>query len=184
MPASNLRELFIEELKDVCDAERRLTKALPKMAKAANSEDLVTAFEEHLEQTEKHLTRVETVLSSLEASAAKKTCKAMVGLLAEGEEMMKEEAPPEVKDVMLIAAAQKVEHYEIATYRSLCTWALELGEDKALKLLEVNLKEESAADERLTKLALPLVAESNALETDDETEVPTTRRAVAKTHRS
>ena len=180
MSANSLRELFIEELKDVVDAERRLTKALPKMAKTATSEELVTAFEEHLKQTEEHVTRVETVLSSLQATAARKTCKAMVGLLAEGDEMMKEEAPSEIKDVMLIAAAQKVEHYEIATYRSLCTWARELGEDKAVKLLEINLKEESAADERLTKLALPLTAESNGFDSDDESEAPTARGAASK----
>ena len=161
MSAKNLRELFIEELKDVCDAERRLVTA-------AHAPKLVTAFEGHLKQTEGHLSRVEGILESLGASATRKTCKAMVGLLEEGDELMKEDAPPEIKDIMLIAAAQKVEHYEMATYRTLRTWGQELGEEKLVKLLEINLNEESAADERLSKLALPLVVEANDLEGDEK----------------
>ncbi len=176
MAVKNLRELFIDELKDVCDAETRLTKALPKLAKAASSKQLVKAFQDHLKQTEGHLKRVENILESLEGSAAKKTCKAMVGLLAEGAELMNEGAPPELKDLMLIAAAQKVEHYEIATYGTLCAWARELGEDKAVKQLEAILGEESAADALLTQIALPLTASCNEMDEEEDEEVMTTGR--------
>ncbi len=176
MAVKNLRELFIDELKDVCDAETRLTKALPKLAKAASSKQLVKAFQDHLKQTEGHLKRVENILESLEGSAAKKTCKAMVGLLAEGAELMNEGAPPELKDLMLIAAAQKVEHYEIATYGTLCAWGRELGEDKAVKQLEAILGEESAADALLTQIALPLTASCNEMDEEEDEEVMTTGR--------
>jgi len=167
--ADSLRDLFHEELKDIYDAEQRLTKALPKMAKSADSEELVSAFEEHLSETEEHVRRLEEVFDSIEESPAKKTCKAMVGLLEEGQELMNEDTDsPALKDAMLIAAAQKVEHYEIATYGCLRTWAELLGEDEAVRLLQITLDEEGATDKKLTEIAQSLNVE--VAEGDEEEE--------------
>src|SRR4029079_17883643 len=116
MSANNLRELLIEELKDIYDAEQRITKALPKMAKAADSEELKEAFQEHLAQTQEHVKRLEQVVEQLDETAKKKQCKAMTGLLEEGDEIMEEDFAPDVRDAALITAAQKVEHYEMAAY--------------------------------------------------------------------
>jgi len=169
--ADSLRELFHEELKDIYDAEQRITKALPKMAKVADSEELVSAFEEHLSETEEHIRRLEEVFDSIEESPAKKTCKAMVGLLEEGQELMDEDTDsPALKDAALIAAAQKVEHYEIATYGCLRTWAELLGEDEAVRLLQITLDEEGATDKKLTEIAQSLNVE--AIEQSDEEEEP------------
>ena len=156
MAIRSLRDLFIDELKDVADAERRLTKALPKMSKTAQSAALARAFDDHLEQTVEHLHRVEEILDSLDAGPGRKTCKAMVGLLAEGDELAHEKAPDSLKDIMLIAAAQKVEHYEMATYGCLRTWAELLGEQEASRLLQATLDEEGETDHRLTEIAQTL----------------------------
>jgi ferritin-like metal-binding protein YciE len=146
---SDLRETFIEELKDLYDAEKQLVKALPKMAKAAEHEELKAAFEEHLEQTQTHVERLEKVFEAFEETAKGKKCKAMQGLVEEGEDVIKEEQG----DAALICAAQKVEHYEIASYGSLRTWAEMLGEDEAVDLLQETLDEEKETDERLTEIA-------------------------------
>jgi len=168
MASKTLRDLFISELKDTYDAEHRLTKALPKLIKAASSEALVSAFEAHLEQTEEHIERLDRVFKMFDVTPARKTCKAMLGLLAEGEELMQEHGVEGMRDAALIAAAQKVEHYEMATYGCLRTWAQVMGEKKAQDLLQQTLDEEGATDEGLTTIALMLNAE--ALEEGDEEE--------------
>lgn len=182
MSAKTLRDLFIDELKDCYDAEHRITKALPKMIKAASSEDLVAGFEEHLEQTEEHIVRLEKVFKMFNVTPARKTCKAMLGLLAEGEELMEEDGVAGMRDAALIAAAQKVEHYEMATYGCLRTWAQVMGEDKARELLQQTLNEEGETDHTLTELALGLNQE--ALGGEDEEEgafVPSIRNSGGST---
>lgn len=144
-----LRETFITELKDLYDAERQLIKALPKMAKAAGSEELRAAFESHLEETQQHVQRLEQVFQQFEEKASPKKCKAMQGLIEEGEELIEEGEG----DAALICAAQKVEHYEIASYGSLAAWAKLLDETEASDILEETLEEEKKADEKLTEIA-------------------------------
>lgn len=153
MAMENLQKLFVDELRDVLSAEKQLVKALPKMAKAASSEKLSRGFEKHLKETEGHVTRLEQVFESIDETARAKTCKAMQGLVEEGAEIIEEDAEPDVKDAALIAAAQKVEHYEIATYGTLVTWAELLGHKKASKLLGQTLDEEKTTDQKLTELA-------------------------------
>lgn len=167
MATAALRDLFIEELRDIYDAEHRLTQALPKLAKAAHSHELISAFEDHLKQTREQVNRLEQVLDALEEPLARKTCKAMVGLIAEGEEMMKFDGSPGIRDAALIAAAQKVEHYEMATYGSLRTWAHLLDEDEAERLLQETLDEEGETDKRLTQIAETLPLESAREDEDD-----------------
>lgn len=157
MPAETLEELLIETLRDTYNAEKQLVKALPKMAKAANSEELRAAFEEHLEVTRGQVTRLEQVFQELGVPVRGKHCVAMEGLIEEGKELMEEDHDPEVMDAGLIAAAQKVEHYEIAAYGTVRTWAGMLGYSKAAKLLEQSLNEESETDERLSQLATSTV---------------------------
>ena len=146
---SKLRETFLDQLADIYNAENQLTKALPKMAKAAEHEDLKSAFESHLKETEGHIERLEKVFKSLGEKVKSKTCKAMEGLIKEGKEVIDEDEG----DAALICAAQKVEHYEIAGYGSLVTWATLLGEKEATSLLKKTLDEEKAADETLTSVA-------------------------------
>jgi ferritin-like metal-binding protein YciE len=150
---NDLHELFLEELADIYNAEQQITKALPKMAKAAESEELRQAFEEHLHQTEEQISRLDQVFESLGESMKRKTCKGMQGLLEEGNEVMQEQKGSAAIDAALIAAAQKVEHYEIATYGTLCAWAEQMGHDDALDLLKQSIDEEETTDERLTELA-------------------------------
>jgi ferritin-like metal-binding protein YciE len=164
----NLNELFLEELADIYDAERQLVKALPKIAAAATSEELKNALEKHLEQTEVHVRRVEQVFEIFGGKAKPKKCRAMEGLLAEGEEILKEDMEPAVKDAAIIAAAQKVEHYEIASYGTLRTWAELLQKDEAVSLLDDTATEESEADDTLSGLAESINVEANEGETDDE----------------
>ncbi len=142
MELNNLQKLFIDHLKDLKDAETQLTKALPKMAKAASSSQLQRAFEEHLEQTKTHLQRVEQILNEVNGSSRGKKCKGMEGLIEEAAELMKEKADPEVMDAGLIAAAQKAEHYEIASYGTVRTYAQLLGHDRAAQILQETLDEE------------------------------------------
>ncbi len=166
MALENLQDLFLEQLKDIYDAEQRITKALPKMAREATAEELSSAFEEHLSQTEEHVARLERVFRMVGESPSKHTCKAMVGLLEEGEEIMKEDAPESVMDAGLIAAAQKVEHYEMATYGCLRDWAQLLGLTEAANVLQETLDEEGETDKALTEIAQSLNVE--ALEGEDE----------------
>ena len=153
MEMKTLQDLFVDVLKDTYDAENQITKALPKIAKAAHNPDLKAGFEMHLTQTENHIKRLEQVFDAVGHKAARKTCKGMKGLLEEGSELMKEDATPEVRDAGLIAAAQKVEHYEISAYGTLIAYANQLGKDNVVSLLQQTLQEEKDTDEKLTDLA-------------------------------
>lgn len=156
-----LRELYVDELKDLYSAETQITKALPKMVKAASSEQLKSAFQAHLEETKEHVNRLEQIFSEMDESPKGKTCEGMKGLLKEGDELMHEDADPEVMDAGLISAAQRVEHYEMAGYGTVRTYAELLGEEDAVQLLEATLKEEKAADSKLTKVANKINVEAN-----------------------
>ena len=153
MALDTLADAFYDELRDILSAERQLSKALPKMAKKAGSEKLAAAFREHAEQTEKQIERLEAAFEDIGKPARAKTCEAMKGLIAEADSLMKEKADADVLDALLIAAAQKVEHYEIATYGTLCTWAELLGYKKALALLKQTMSEEENTDKKLTQLS-------------------------------
>jgi ferritin-like metal-binding protein YciE len=148
-----LKDLFLGELADMYDAERRIVKALPKMAKAATCPDLKAAIQSHLKETEGHVTKLEQVFQSFDEKAKGKTCEATVGLLAEGDEIAAEFKGSPAINAALISAAQKVEHYEMASYGCLHEWAALLGNKQAARLLEEILNEEKAANEKLTELA-------------------------------
>jgi ferritin-like metal-binding protein YciE len=153
MQLESLEDLLVSELKDLYSAENQLLKALPKMAKAANSKALQKGFEKHLKQTEGHVSRLEKVFKELGAQPGGKKCKAMEGLIKEGDDVIAEEAAPDVKDAALIAAAQRVEHYEMAGYGCVRTYAKLLDHKKAATLLQQTLNEEGDTDKALTKLA-------------------------------
>jgi ferritin-like metal-binding protein YciE len=157
MKLDTLKTLYIDELRDIYNAENQLLKALPKMAKAASSEELKDAFEKHLEQTKGHVERLEEVFQDIGETPKGKTCKAMKGLIEEGSEILKEEGEESVIDAAIIVAAQKVEHYEIAGYGSVRTFAQLLGKDRSAKLLQATLDEESEANELLNNLAEDIV---------------------------
>jgi len=146
-------DLMVEQLQDLYDAEQRLVKALPKMAAAAHNNSLKAAFQDHLRQTEGHVSRLEQVFKALGKQAQAKTCVAMKGLVEEGEEAISAKGDPNVKDAALIAAAQRVEHYEIAGYGTARTFAQRLGRTDAARLLQQTLDEEAATDKKLTTLA-------------------------------
>lgn len=158
MALETLAGLFYDELRDVLSAERQLVKALPKLAKKASSEKLAKAIEEHLAETEQQVARVEQAFEETGKAVRAKECAAMKGLIEETNSMLKEKAEPEVMDAAIIACAQKVEHYEIASYGTLCTWAQQLGYHNAHELLSHTMAEERHADELLTELS----AEINA----------------------
>lgn len=153
MKLETLKDLYYHELKDLYSAEKQLIKALPKMAKAATSDELAAGFKKHLEETKVHAERLEEILSKHKQSTRGPKCKGMEGVIAEGAEMIEEEADEEVRDAGLIAAAQRVEHYEIAGYGTARTYAELLGDKDGAKLLQTTLDEESATDEKLTELA-------------------------------
>lgn len=155
MKLKDMNALFVHELKDLLHAEKQLTKALPKMAKAAESKQLRSAFEEHLQQTQGHVERLETILKDLGESTRAIKCEGMEGLLKEGDEILKQDGKTDqgVLDAALIAAAQRVEHYEIAGYGAARTFARMLGHSKAAELLQTTLDEEGAADKKLTQIA-------------------------------
>ncbi len=164
----SLEELLHEELKDIYDAEKQLTKALPKMVKKASAGELQNAFEEHLRLTEQHVDRLEQVFDQLDLPARGKKCEGMKHLIAEGEEMIKEAEDDATRDALIIAAAQKVEHYEIASYGTMRTWANLLGKRDVAALLEDTLEEEKEADQRLTGIAESFVNEAAAQGGEDE----------------
>ena len=170
MSIENLKDMFFHELKDIYDAEKRILKALPKMAKKAESEELQAAFEEHKSVTEKQVERLERIFEGLDKPARGKKCLGMEGLLKEGEELIKEEDSSPALDAGLIAAAQKVEHYEIASYGTLVNWAKLLGLDEAAELLEETLAEEKQTDDTLTSIASEInhSADDEEGEEDDE----------------
>ena len=148
-----LQELFLDELADIYSAEQQITKALPKMAQAAESDELREAFEMHLDETENQLERLEQVAETMDETIKRKTCKGMKGLLEDGQEMMREKKNSPALDAALIASAQKVEHYEIAAYGTLCAYAKQLDRQDALDLLQETLEEEKVTDEKLTGIA-------------------------------
>jgi ferritin-like metal-binding protein YciE len=148
-----LQDLYVHELKDIYSAEKQITKALPKLIKKASSPELKKSFEQHLKQTEGQINRLEEIFERLDESSSGQKCAGMEGLLKEGEELLKEDANPQVMDAGIIVNAQKVEHYEIAAYGSLCTFAEQLGFEDDLELLKQTIEEEESTDEKLTELA-------------------------------
>jgi ferritin-like metal-binding protein YciE len=165
MSVKTMQDLFVNELRDIYHAEKQLVKALPKMAKAANSNELKQAIESHLEETRGQVERLEQVFESLDVAKRAKPCEAMEGLVSEGKEIIEEVDDPEVRDAGLIVAAQKVEHYEIASYGSLIAMAKQLGYGDAGTLLAQTLAEEKAADQKLSKLALSGINKKAGTET-------------------
>lgn len=151
---SDLHKLFIDQLQDMYDAEKRIVEALPKKVEAAQSDELRKGLEDHLQETQQHVIRLEQVFDSLGEKAKRNACEATKGLIEEAEELLSEFKSTDACDAAIICAAQKIEHYEIATYGTLCTWAKQMGHDKALKLLQQTLNEEKAADDKLTEAAL------------------------------
>jgi ferritin-like metal-binding protein YciE len=150
---NSLNDLFVNQIEDLYDAENRLTNALPKMAEAAHSTQLKRAFESHLTETQGHVARLEQIFREISVDPKRETCQAMKGLIAEGEEMIKATGDSDVKDAALIAAAQRVEHYEMSGYGSARAFARRLGLTQAASLLQQTLEEEKAADEKLNTIA-------------------------------
>jgi ferritin-like metal-binding protein YciE len=164
---NNPRDLLVEELKDLYSAENQLIKALPKMAKAATTPQLKEAFETHLEETKVHAERLEQIMQDLDESPKGKKCLAMEGLVAEGKEVMEEDATPGILDLALIGAAQKVEHYEIAGYGTARTLAELAGESKVAKILQQTLDEEGNTDKLLTGIAAEVSLEPMSVESEE-----------------
>jgi ferritin-like metal-binding protein YciE len=152
MNVDSIEKLFVEELRDLYSAETQITKALPKLVKAATSNDLRSAFEHHLKETEGHVQRLEQVFQILDMSPKGKTCDGMKGVLSEGAEALRETEEGDVRDVALISAAQRVEHYEMAGYGSVRSYAERLGQARIAQLLQATLDEEKAADKKLTEI--------------------------------
>jgi len=157
MKLDSMSDLYVSELRDMYNGEKQLIKALPKMAKAASTEELRMAIEEHLQQTQNHVSRLETIFRSLDEKPGGETCEAMQGLVTEGEEVLKADGEDAVRDAGLIMAAQKVEHYEMATYGSLREFAHLLNREDDADLLQQTLDEEKAADKRLNEIAEQVV---------------------------
>jgi ferritin-like metal-binding protein YciE len=176
-----LRDLYIDELRDIYSAETQLVKALPKMAKAATSDVLRSGFEEHLEQTRGHVSRLEQIFEDLDEKPSGKKCAGMEGLVKEGGEMIKNEFEEDVKDAGLIGAAQRVEHYEIAAYGTVRAFAELLGDRNAVDLLSQTLEEEKETDKKLTQLAGEINVEASQNEGASEDE-PSGRRKTKAAH--
>ncbi len=188
MSLATLHDLMVHELKDLYSAERQLVQALPRMSKNANSDQLRTALENHLAETEEQVTRLEQILESFGESPRGQKCAGMQGLIEEGKSLLKEDADPDVMDAGIIVAAQKVEHYEIAGYGAVCEYARMMGHTEAVQLLERTLEEEKKADQRLNEIAeggINALAERDGRETmgdgDDDT---ATRRRATKSGRT
>ena len=180
---NTLADLFQDELRDVYDAEKRILKALPKMAKAASDEQLRDAFTQHLEETRGQVERLEQVFASLDQKPKGKRCMGMEGIIAEGAELMEEDGEESVLDAGLIASAQRVEHYEITAYGTLMAWAKQLGYQEALELLGENEREEKEADEKLTEIAEGIINQQASAASGDEEEEedrPARGRATAR----
>jgi ferritin-like metal-binding protein YciE len=168
---NGLATLLTEELKDLYSAEKQILKALPKIVRATTTDTLRAALEDHLEETEGHVERLEEIFEYLDMKPGRKKCKGMEGLLKEGDEHFTEQEEGALRDAAIIAAAQRVEHYEIAAYGTALAYARELGIDEAANLLEATLEEERGADERLTEIAESEVNEEAAAEDEEEEEV-------------
>jgi ferritin-like metal-binding protein YciE len=162
MSVESIEELFLDELKDLYSAEKQITKALPKMVKAASTQDLSAAFDSHLQETKGHVERLEQIFQKLEKKGTGKTCEGMKGVLEEGSEVIQEIEKGPIRDAGLIAAAQRVEHYEIAGYGSVRSFAQLLGKQDIVELLQETLDEEKAADEKLTKISQSVNQEAQA----------------------
>ena len=176
MKMKSLHDLFVDELKDLYNAENQLLKALPKMAKAATAPELSEAFTNHLAETEKQVEQLESVFEQLGMKPVGKTCKAMKGLIEEGKEVIEDDMEDDVRDAALIAAAQRVEHYEMAGYGCVRTYATLLGYEDAAELLQETLDEEGTADKTLTQLSEEINVEA---ENDEEEEEQTGKTATA-----
>jgi ferritin-like metal-binding protein YciE len=188
MKTNALKEVYVDELRDLYNCEQQLIKAIPKMAKAANSKELRGGFEEHLEQTKEHASRLEQILQTLGEPVKGKKCKGMEGIVAEGGEVMSEDYKGAVMDAAIITAAQRVEHYEIAAYGSVHAFATLLGENEAANLLEKTLDEEKETDQKLTDLSQQintqaLEGEGSVEETDTDESKPKQRAARAGSSR-
>jgi ferritin-like metal-binding protein YciE len=192
--SGTLHDAFVDELRDTYDAEKQLIKALPKLAKAATSPELRAAFEAHLEETRGQVERLEGVFASLDEKVKGKHCDGIAGIIEEGKSIMEEEFDDATMDACLIAAGQRAEHYEMAAYGTLVAWAKIMGPDEAAELLEQNLEEEKAADEKLSSLAEDGINQEAAdsaheagEEEEEKDEAPAKRaqpRAVASTKRA
>lgn len=180
MNKNNLKTLYVDELRDLYSSEQQLIKAIPKMAKAANSEELRKGFEEHLEQTRGHATRLEQILSGLGEPVKGKKCKGMAGIVAEGGEMMAEDFEGALMDAALISAAQRVEHYEIAAYGAVHAYAELMGESEAASLLQRTLDEEKETDQKLTELSEEINSEAFGGGAETEAEETKPRQKTAK----
>jgi len=175
MDQDTLQELFVEQIRDIYDAEKQIVKALPKLAKAADSEELAGALRNHLEQTQNHVSRLEQIFEIAGVPAKGKSCKGMKGLLEEGNEAVQEQDEGELRDLAIIAGCQRVEHYEISAYGTARTLAEQLQMEDAVNLLQQTEGEEKAADEKLTQVATSLYEEAG------EPEEATTRDGRART---
>jgi ferritin-like metal-binding protein YciE len=175
MAENGLRELYLDELKDLYNAENQLIKALPKLAKASTSDELREGFEEHLEQTKGHVERLEQIFEAMDESPKGKKCAGMEGLVKEGSEVMDEDFEGAVMDAALIGAAQRVEHYEIAAYGTVIAFANQLGESEHASLLKETLEEEKETDEKLTSLSEEINSEatSEGMGSEEEEELTT-----------
>jgi ferritin-like metal-binding protein YciE len=180
MAQNNLKSLYVDELRDLYSSEQQLIKAIPKMAKAANSDTLRKGFEEHLEQTRGHATRLEQILRGLGEPVKGKKCKGMAGIVAEGGEMMSEDFQGALLDAALISAAQRVEHYEIAAYGAVHAYATLMGETEAAALLQQTLDEEKETDQKLTELSEEINSEAFSRGAEAGAEETTPRHKTAK----
>lgn len=180
MGMNSLKELYIDELKDLYNAENQLLKALPKMAKKASAPELKQAFQDHLAQTEGHVDRLEKIFKGMGEKPTGKTCKAMKGLIEEGKEIIEEDGDGSVLDAALIGAAQRVEHYEIAGYGVVRTFASLLGEEDAMQTLQRTLNEEGETDKKLTRLAESIINVEASEAEDDEKPKPKAKKSARR----
>jgi len=180
MPNDNLQKLYVDELKDLFSAESQLLKALPKMAKAASSDELRTGFEKHLEQTKVHVQRLEEIFASLDESPKGKKCVGMEGLVKEGSEVIEEGFEDAVLDAGLIGAARRVEHYEMAAYSAVCAFANVLEQTKHASLLEKTLAEETQTDQKLADLATEINSQANEEGSEEQQHSSTARKKTQK----
>jgi ferritin-like metal-binding protein YciE len=174
--SNSLQELYLGELRDLYDAEHQIIKALPKMISKTSSEELNSALTEHLEVTRRQAERLEQIFENMGERAKAQKCKGMAGVIEEGNELLKEAEDEDVRDAGIIASAQKVEHYEIAGYGTVRTWASLLGEEDAVNLLQETLDEEKEADQKLTEISESINVEAQEGESEEEEQLQNTRR--------